>query len=117
MRDGSHDVSIAAPDDGELIELGPALVRLLGDGATTAHRLGIGEITLAPHSDGLPQVQPGSSQPTPLASRWRRHRSLPIVTAARRPSTPFVLAALRALHADRLPALVPWSVRLTLHVR
>ena len=30
------------------------------------------------------------------------HRSLPIVTAARRPSTSFVLAALRALHVDRL---------------
>lgn len=50
-----NEVSIVAPGDGELIELGPATVRILEDGATTAHRLGIGEITLAPHSDGPPQ--------------------------------------------------------------
>ena len=50
-----NDVSIVSPDGGELIELGPATIRILEDGATTAHRLGIGEITLAPHSDGPPQ--------------------------------------------------------------
>jgi mannose-6-phosphate isomerase-like protein (cupin superfamily) len=49
------DVSIVSPSGGELIELGPATMRILEDGATTAHRLGIGEITLAPHSDGPPQ--------------------------------------------------------------
>jgi mannose-6-phosphate isomerase-like protein (cupin superfamily) len=49
------DVSIVAPDGGEVIELGPARMRILEDGATTAHRLGIGEITLAPHSSGPPQ--------------------------------------------------------------
>jgi len=49
------DVSIVAPDGGEVIELGPAQVRILEDGTTTAHRLGIGEITLAPHSAGPPQ--------------------------------------------------------------
>jgi mannose-6-phosphate isomerase-like protein (cupin superfamily) len=49
------EVSIVAPDGGEVIELGPARVRILEDGSTTAHRLGIGEITLAPHSDGPPQ--------------------------------------------------------------
>ena len=49
------EVSIVSPTGGELIVLGPATVRILEDGATTAHRLGIGEITLAPHSDGPPQ--------------------------------------------------------------
>jgi mannose-6-phosphate isomerase-like protein (cupin superfamily) len=50
-----NDVSIVAPHGGEVIELGPARVRILEDGTTTAHRLGIGEITLAPHSNGPPQ--------------------------------------------------------------
>jgi mannose-6-phosphate isomerase-like protein (cupin superfamily) len=50
-----NDVSIVSPDGGEVIELGPARIRILEDGAVTSHRLGIGEITLAPHSDGPPQ--------------------------------------------------------------
>jgi mannose-6-phosphate isomerase-like protein (cupin superfamily) len=49
------DVSIVTPDGGEVIDLGPARIRILEDGDTTAHRLGIGEITLAPHSAGPPQ--------------------------------------------------------------
>lgn len=47
-----NDVSVVGPDDGELVELGPARIRILEDGSTTGHRLGIGEITLAPHSPG-----------------------------------------------------------------
>jgi mannose-6-phosphate isomerase-like protein (cupin superfamily) len=47
--------SIVGPDDGEIVRLGPATVRILEDGATTGHRLGIGEITVAPHSSGPPQ--------------------------------------------------------------
>src|SRR3954449_12703394 len=47
-----NDVSVVTPDGGEAIELGPARMRILEDGATTAHRIGIGEITLAPHSPG-----------------------------------------------------------------
>jgi mannose-6-phosphate isomerase-like protein (cupin superfamily) len=50
-----NDVSVVGPDGGELIMLGPAQVRILEDGTTTSHRLGIGEITLAPHSAGPPQ--------------------------------------------------------------
>ena len=50
-----NDVSIVAPDGGEVIGLGPATMRILEDGSTTSHRLGIGEITLAPHSSGPPQ--------------------------------------------------------------
>jgi mannose-6-phosphate isomerase-like protein (cupin superfamily) len=49
------NVSIVGSDGGEVIELGPARVRILEDGGATAHRLGIAEVTLAPHSDGPPQ--------------------------------------------------------------
>ena len=48
-------VSVVPPDGGEVIQLGPARLRILEDGATTAHRLGIAEITLAPRTAGPPQ--------------------------------------------------------------
>ncbi|MBD0743769.1 dimethylsulfonioproprionate lyase family protein [Streptomyces sp. CBMA152] len=47
--------SVVGPDDGETIRLGPAQIRILEDGSTTGHRIGIGEITLAPHTQGPPQ--------------------------------------------------------------
>lgn len=50
-----NDVSIIGLNDGEVIELGPATIRILEDGGTTAHRLGVAEITLAPRSEGPPQ--------------------------------------------------------------
>jgi mannose-6-phosphate isomerase-like protein (cupin superfamily) len=49
------DVSVVGPDAGEAIRLGPVLIRILEDGTNTAHRLGVGEITLPPHADGPPQ--------------------------------------------------------------
>jgi quercetin dioxygenase-like cupin family protein len=49
------DVSIVGPQGGEAIQLGPTRMRILEDGGTTSHRLGIGEITLAPHTEGPPQ--------------------------------------------------------------
>ena len=49
------DMSIVGPDGGESIQLGPTRMRILVDGSTTNHRLGMGEITLAPHTDGPPQ--------------------------------------------------------------
>ena len=49
------DVSIVGPLGGDAIQLGPITMRILEDGATTSHRLGIGEITLAPHAEGPPQ--------------------------------------------------------------
>ena len=49
------DTSIVGPDGGESIQLGPTRMRILEDGSTTNHRLGIGEITLAPYTDGPPQ--------------------------------------------------------------
>ena len=55
--DGSlmAQVSVVGPDGGESIQLGPTRMRILEDGSTTGHRLGMGEITLAPHTDGPPQ--------------------------------------------------------------
>ena len=49
------NVSIVGPDDGELALSGPIQMRILEDGQTTEHRLGMGEITLAPHTTGPPQ--------------------------------------------------------------
>ena len=48
-------VSVVSPDGGESIQLGPTRMRILEDGSTTGHRLGMGEITLAPHTDGPQQ--------------------------------------------------------------
>lgn len=54
-------VSIVGPSEGETIPLGPIVMRILEDGSTTDHRLGVGEITLSPHTDG------------PLQHRHARH--------------------------------------------
>ena len=48
-------VSIVGPTDGDMIQLGPIQMRILEDGSITDHRLGIGEITIAPHTSGPPQ--------------------------------------------------------------
>ncbi len=52
-------VSIVAPDGGEVALTGPIRMRLLEDGSATGHRLGVGEITLAPRTDGPPQHRHG----------------------------------------------------------
>lgn len=48
-------VSVVAPDGGEAIQLGPIQMRILEDGRTTDHRLGVGEITIPPGTAGPPQ--------------------------------------------------------------
>jgi oxalate decarboxylase/phosphoglucose isomerase-like protein (cupin superfamily) len=48
-------VSVVAPDGGEAIQLGPIQMRILEDGETTGHRLGVGEITIPPGTAGPPQ--------------------------------------------------------------
>ncbi|MDC2957979.1 cupin domain-containing protein [Streptomyces gilvifuscus] len=48
-------VSVVGSGDGEVIDLGPARIRILESGGTTSHRLAIVEITLSPHSQGPPQ--------------------------------------------------------------
>jgi mannose-6-phosphate isomerase-like protein (cupin superfamily) len=47
--------SVVGPEGGEALQLGPVIMRILEDGSTTGHRLGIGEITVAPHTAGPPQ--------------------------------------------------------------
>jgi mannose-6-phosphate isomerase-like protein (cupin superfamily) len=49
------DVSIVGPADGEMALPGPVQMRILEDGSNTGHRLGMGEITIAPHTEGPPQ--------------------------------------------------------------
>jgi pimeloyl-ACP methyl ester carboxylesterase/mannose-6-phosphate isomerase-like protein (cupin superfamily) len=52
-------VSVVPPDGGEVALAGPIRLRILEDGATTAHRLGVAEITIAPHTQGPPQHRHG----------------------------------------------------------
>jgi mannose-6-phosphate isomerase-like protein (cupin superfamily) len=47
--------SIVGPREGEAIQLGPIVLRILEDGHTTGHRLGLAEITVPPHIPGPPQ--------------------------------------------------------------
>jgi quercetin dioxygenase-like cupin family protein len=49
------DIVIVGPGAGEIALAGPVQMRILEDGSTTSHRLGIGEITIAPHVEGPPQ--------------------------------------------------------------
>src|SRR5215831_579624 len=53
------DISMVGPDGGEQVLTGPVRMRILEDGSTTGHRLGIGEITVAPRTDGPPQHRHG----------------------------------------------------------
>jgi quercetin dioxygenase-like cupin family protein len=49
------EVSIVNPDQGEVPLKGPTRMRIVEDGSHTEHRLGVGEITIAPHTDGPQQ--------------------------------------------------------------
>lgn len=49
------EVSVVGPDEGEITLESPMRMRILEDGATTDHRLGIGEITVAPRTEGPAQ--------------------------------------------------------------
>jgi len=50
------EVSIVGPDDGERIRLAPSVqMRVLEDGSTTGHRLGMAVSTLGPRTPGPPQ--------------------------------------------------------------
>ena len=52
---GLAEVTVVGPDEGETLLPPPTTMRILEDGSHTGHRLGIGEITVAPHTDGPPQ--------------------------------------------------------------
>jgi mannose-6-phosphate isomerase-like protein (cupin superfamily) len=49
------NISVVGLADGESVLSGPASVRIIEDGSTTSHRLGMAEIVLAPHAGGPPQ--------------------------------------------------------------
>jgi quercetin dioxygenase-like cupin family protein len=49
------DVSVVLPGQGEEVLAGATQLRILEDGSTTSHRLGIAEISIAPHTAGPPQ--------------------------------------------------------------
>lgn len=51
----TNQPSVVGPEEGESVHLGGTRIRILEDGSTTDHRLGIGEITIAPHTEGPPQ--------------------------------------------------------------
>jgi mannose-6-phosphate isomerase-like protein (cupin superfamily) len=53
------EMSIVGPADGEVALSGPVRMRILEDGSTTSHRLGLGEITIAPRTAGPPQHRHG----------------------------------------------------------
>ena len=72
-------VSITGPGEGELIVNGPTSVRILEDGSSTGHRLGMGEITIPPHTPG-PNTRReltarGQYHRRDRSSCWRRHSS------------------------------------------
>jgi mannose-6-phosphate isomerase-like protein (cupin superfamily) len=48
-------VSVVHPSSGEPIQLGSTRIRILEDGITTGHRLGLAEIVVAPRTQGPPQ--------------------------------------------------------------
>jgi pimeloyl-ACP methyl ester carboxylesterase/mannose-6-phosphate isomerase-like protein (cupin superfamily) len=52
---GRTEVAVTGPDEGDILLPPPTRMRILEDGRHTGHRLGIGEITVAAHTDGPPQ--------------------------------------------------------------
>ena len=54
-RSGAGRGDRGRPGRGETLLPPPTTMRILEDGSHTGHRLGIGEITVAPHTDGPPQ--------------------------------------------------------------
>ncbi|MGY4977752.1 cupin domain-containing protein [Streptomyces sp. 900105755] len=54
-HDNDPAVSVVGPGDGEVLMLGTTRMRVLEDGRTTGHRLGLAESVLAPHTPGPPQ--------------------------------------------------------------
>ena len=48
------NATVISPEAGESIQLGPVRMRILEDGSTTQHRLGIGEITVPARTSGPP---------------------------------------------------------------
>lgn len=106
-------IKITGPADGHVLKAGPMTIRVLEDGSSTGHRLGIAEITIPPHADGPPQhvhhqhdetfyVLSGTATFTPAArasrpSRGAGHR------VDRHPAHPAAVGQATARHAtDRV---------------
>jgi pimeloyl-ACP methyl ester carboxylesterase/mannose-6-phosphate isomerase-like protein (cupin superfamily) len=53
------EIRVTGPGEGEVALSGPVSLRILEDGSTTAHRLGLAEIVIAPHTEGPPQHRHG----------------------------------------------------------
>src|SRR5271169_1657941 len=53
-KEGDAHVVIVEPGHGEPIDLGPIRMRILEDGSTTGHRLGLALIRIPPHTAGPP---------------------------------------------------------------
>ena len=43
-------IKITGPASGDVLRAGPMTIRVLEDGSSTGHRLGIAEITIPPHA-------------------------------------------------------------------
>ncbi len=56
-----NGIRVTGPADGETALSGPVSLRILEDGSATAHRLGVAEIVIAPHTAGPPQHPRNSS--------------------------------------------------------
>ena len=52
---GPARVSVVGPGDGDTLLPPPTRMRIMEDGSNTGHRLGVGEITVAAHTEGPPQ--------------------------------------------------------------
>ena len=52
-------ITVTGQGDGEIALSGPVSLRILEDGSATAHRLGVAEIVIAPHTEGPPQHRHG----------------------------------------------------------
>jgi len=91
------DVSGLRPADGELIQqLGPTRLRIIEDGRTTEHRLGIGEIT----PRRMPMARPSTAMPrTTRASSFRAARVFTVgQTSCEAPPGAFVMIPPGAPH-------------------
>jgi Cupin domain len=98
------DVSVLRPADGELIQLGPTRLRILEDGRTTEHRLGIGEIT----PRRMPMARPSSAMPrTTRASSFRAARFTVGQTSCEAPAGAFVMIPPGAPHTFANPTDQP----------
>jgi hypothetical protein len=90
--------SIVGPGGGDVIRLGPATVRIIEDGSTTGHRLGIGEITFANPGDE-PLVMVNTFTPDLYVQYFR---DLRLMVAAGEAPTPEATARVMSRYATEV---------------